>query len=386
MKLGIVGGGDSGLFLASYLKRKYKNIDITIFDRNKSLGRKILASGNGKCNFSNYKAMPSDYNNEDFIKNLYSIVKKEDLINYFSSLGLMFYFDDEGRMYPLSNSSQTILNMFLLELKDTKIYCDYTVKEVFVKNNKYFIDNQEFDYIVLASGSNASIDQSKVASTYSYLSKLNLKMTTLRPSLVGYIVNDKDIKLLKGYRSKAYVTMFDNKNNKKFLEFGEVIFKEDGLSGIVIMNSSHYYESGDYLSLNLLRDISKEEFLYKTKKRYEENKDPYYYLGLVLHNTLISYLVKKNIITPEDVYNLLTNFRINIKSTYDFKEAQVCRGGIDLSELNNDFSLKKYNHIFALGELLDIDGVCGGYNLMFAFMSSLCASKKIGEIYENKNN
>lgn len=385
MKLGIIGGGASGLFVASWLKRNVNNIDITIFDRNKSLGRKILASGNGKCNFSNYKAHPLDYNHPDFIEKLYKNVSKDELINYFSSLGLMFYFDNEGRMYPLSNSSQTILNMFVQDLKDTVVKVEYIVKEVSVKNNKYYIDNEEFDYILFASGSNASIDQSKISSTYSYFKKLNLSLTPLRPTLVGYKVYNKDISILKGYRCKAVVKLNDSKKNK-FVEEGEIIFKEDGLSGIVVMNSSHYYSEGDYLVLNILPNISKEEFVYKLNERYKQNNDPNYYLSLVLHQSIINYLIKKHILNPLDIYMELTNFKLSIKSTYDMKDAQVCRGGIDLSEINDDFSLKKYPHIFATGEVLDIDGVCGGYNLMFAFMSALRCARSLKNIYENKNN
>ncbi len=386
MKLGIIGGGASGLIIASYLKRKNINIDITIFDRNKSLGRKILASGNGKCNFANFKALPSDYNNPDFIKKLFDKIKKEDLINYLSSLGLMFYFDSEGRMYPTSNSSETIVSLFTNDLKDTKVLLNYTVKSVTYKNKKYYIDNEEFDYVVLASGSNSSVDLSKVDSTYSYLKDLDIKLSRLLPSLVGYKLIDKDIAILKGYRSKSNVKLFDESNNLKFIENGEVIFKEDGISGIVILNSSHYYNDSDYLILDLLYNVDKNELRYKIDSRKTYYKDPSIYLNTLFHPTLIKYLIKKNIVESNQIIDFLSNFKLDIKSTYDFKESQVTRGGILICELNNNLSLKKYPNIFACGELLDINGVCGGYNLMFAFISGLFIAKRIEEIYENKNN
>lgn len=386
MKLGIIGGGASALILASYLKRKNLNIDITIFERNKSLGRKVLASGNGKCNFSNFKALPSDYNNPLFIEKLFNKIKKEDLINYLSSLGLMFYFDNEGRMYPTTNSSETILNLFLDDLKNNKVLLNYTVKCLKFKNNKYYIDNNEFDYVVLASGSNSSIDASKVNSTYTYLNNLDIKFSDLKPSLVGYVLKDKDISIIKGYRTKTIVELFDKDDNLKFHENGEVIFKEDGISGIVVMNSSHYYENNDYVVLNLLPNIDLNELKFKIDNRQKMYKDPSIYLNTLFHSSVIKYLIKKNIITSDKIIEYLTNFKLEINSTYGFKDSQVTRGGIETSELNEDFSLKKYNNLYVCGELIDINGLCGGYNLMFAFMSGLLVAKRIEEIYETQNN
>ncbi len=385
MKIAVIGGGASGLFLSSYLMRKYKNINITIFDKNKSLGRKLLATGNGKCNFSNFKALPSDYNNEEFINKLFNKCSKEELINYFSSLGLMFYFDEEGRMYPISNSSQTILNLFLLDLKGANVKLETTVNNIYQKNNKVYVNDLEFDYAVMSSGSNASIDIKKCDSTYNYFKNLNLKFVKLRPSLVGFKSFDKDINILKGYRSKGVVSLIRN-NKIIFNEFGEIIFKEDGISGIVIMNASHYYEDGDELRINLLPNIDLNELFYKIENRKKENTNPNYYLEPIFHNQIISYLVKKNILDTKDIIGLLSNFNPLIRSTYDIKDSQVLKGGIDVSEIDDDFRLKKYNLIFATGEVLDINGLCGGYNLMFAFMSALVCAKKIGEIYENKNN
>ncbi len=386
MDLAIIGGGASALILASYLKRKNLNINITIFERNKSLGRKLLASGNGKCNFANFKALPSDYNNESFMEKFFKLIKKEDLINYLSSLGLMFYFDSEGRMYPTSNSSESILNLFSCDLGNTKVICDYAVKKIEYKNNHPYIDNKIFDLAVIASGSNSSIDISKINTTYSYLTPLNIKFTSLMPSLVGYKVKDKNINLLKGYRTKCNVLLFDKKNHIKFEERGEIIFKEDGLSGIVIMNSSHYYEKNDYILLNMIDKNSIDELKYKINERKKLYKDPYDYLGPIIHKNVISYLVKKNWLETDKIIEFLSCFKLEIESTYSFAYSQVTRGGIDLCEMNDDLSLKRYPNIFACGEVLDINGLCGGYNLMFAFMSGLLVSKRIEEIYENKNN
>ncbi len=385
MKIGIVGGGASALFLANYLSRLNLNIDITIFERNKSLARKVLASGNGKCNFSNFKAIKEDYNNPLFMDNLFKICPKDELINYFSSLGLMFYFDNEGRMYPLSNSSQTIVDLLESDLKRTTINLNYTVKKVEVKDAKPYIDSNKFDIVVLASGSNASIDLSKIDSTYNYLKPLNLKMVPVSPSLVGFKSSLKDINILKGFRSKGIVSMYRGPK-LIFKEFGEVIFKEDGISGIVVMNASHYYKIGDKIILNLLPNIELNEFIYKANLRKKINPSIDYFLSGLIHPTLIQYFKKENITDIEKIVEILTNFDVKVISTYSMKEAQVSKGGIDLEEIDDNFKLKKYNSIYALGELLDINGLCGGYNLMFAFSSALVLGKEIKRIYEDKNN
>ncbi len=141
MDIAIVGGGATGLMVANYLSRYKSKINITIYERNKGFGRKILASGNGKCNFMNYKALPSDYNNPDFIKQLFSIVSKEECLNYFNDLGLLFKFDSEGRMYPMTESSDTVLKILMSDFKAITYRLETVVNKVEVKDNKVIIND-----------------------------------------------------------------------------------------------------------------------------------------------------------------------------------------------------------------------------------------------------
>ena len=375
MRVGIIGAGASGLFLASYLSR-YSDYDITIFERNKKIGSKIKASGNGKCNFSNYKALPSDYNNESFIEELFRNTKKEELFNYLSEIGFMFKFDEEGRMYPITNSSESFLNLLTAEFKNVKILLDSPVSKIDKKNSKYIVNGLEFDKVVLATGSNASIAKDKWNFTYDYLRSLDLKMVDTKPSLVGFKVKE-NVKDLSGFRSKASVSLFEN-DKLIFKEFGEVIFKDDGISGIVVMNASHYYNNKkEFLSLNLLPGVEVNELKYKLKKRYDYKQNIEYALTGLLHPSLIKYFIKNRINDIDTIISTLTNFKLNIVDTYSLEFAQVSKGGVDVSEIDSSFRLKKDNNIYILGEMLDINGVCGGYNLMFAFLSALTASKEL---------
>ncbi len=182
MRLAIIGGGASGLMCASFLKRNNSRLDITIYERNKGLGRKILASGNGKCNFMNYKASIYDYNHPEFVSMLFKQTSKDEVLNYFSSLGLLFKFDDEGRMYPQTESSDTILKLLTDDLKNINIKLDSEVFSLEYKNDKVIINhNDSYDYAILASGSSAGILANKAKNIYSYYDSLSLKKEALRP-------------------------------------------------------------------------------------------------------------------------------------------------------------------------------------------------------------
>lgn len=383
-RIAIIGGGASGLLAANYLVRHNVKALITIFERNKGLGRKILASGNGKCNFMNYKALPFDYNNYEFMKLLFEQYPVETILNYFKDLGLMFKFDNEGRMYPVSDSSETILSLLTYDLDKVDIRLNTTVTNLINNGSKYLVNDEEFDYVILASGSNASIDKKKQASTYSYLANLGLKINEPTPGLVGFKVKN-NIKLLAGMRHKALVNLYlKDKLIKR--ELGEVIFKDDGISGICVMDLSRYYQQGlpFTLSLNLLMENN--ELIKAINLRYQKNKDPKYFLAGAFHPKLINYLISNNIIEPKEIAHLMQNFKLEIKSVYDMENAQVALGGVVLDEVNSNLSLKKDKHIYVAGELLDIDGKCGGYNLLFAFLSGYIIAKSIaGEINEVSN-
>ena len=374
MEIAIVGAGASGLFLAQILSRR-SDYKITIFERNKKIGSKLKASGNGKCNFANYKAMPTDYNNKEFISSLFEKVKKEDLLNYLNDLGFLFKFDDEGRMYPITDSSESFLNLLTSDFKNVDIKLETIVNSIEKKNNKYLVNGIPFDKVVLATGSNASIKKEYWASTYSYLDNLNLKMNKCRPSLVGYILKN-NVKLLSGFRSKADVKLYSN-SKLVFSEFGEVIFKDDGISGIVIMNSSHYYDESDsYLVLNLFPNVDRKKFELAINKRLKTSNDLEYVLTGLVHPTLIKYL-KNQKLNIDKIVDYLYEMKLSIKSTYSLEYAQVSKGGVDVSELNPNFSLKKDPNIYLMGEMIDINGVCGGFNLMYAFMSAMVVGKDL---------
>lgn len=340
MNIAIIGCGASALYFAATNKKD----SITIFERNKKIASKLLASGNGKCNLLNINATPNDYNNKRFIEKLFSSVSPKYIYDSFQNMGLLIKTDEEGRCYPVSESSQTVLNILLKNI-NAKIILEHTVKKISKIGDKYKIDSYDklFDKVIFASGSCANIINDKSSLCYGYLE--DIKLTKLKPSLTGFITGRYE--KISGVRSKALVKLLDG-DKLIHSESGEIIFKNDGISGIVVMNMSSYYN----------RYILKDPMLEIDLLEGYNPKD----LEGALNPKLYDY-IKSNNINPHKMI-------LKIKDTYSYETAQVISGGVDLEEINDDFSYKKDKNIFFMGELLDIDGICGGYNLLFAFASA----------------
>lgn len=357
MKVGIIGGGACGLVLANILEKNH--VEYEIFERSEC-GKKILASGNGRANIGNTHILPSDYNHPW----AYELVKLyyPTLLQFFDDIHLTIKEDSEGRLYPYSESSLTVLSC-LLERK-LKITENFPVSSISKLNHKYYINEVRgpFDYLVLASGSFASFTLKKQQGFHDYLQSLNLRINSLQPSLVGFKLKT-NVNRLNGVRMKCKAGLYQ-KNMLIHEEEGEVLFKSDGISGICILNLSAYYAR-----LNSKEDVKIcLDFLPHLDKHIHNLTD---LLGLVPQK-LYDYLKNEPI---SEIDKALRRFELEIFHPYDFEFSQVVSGGIDLSQIQENCSLKTDPHIFCGGELLDVDGLCGGYNLMFAF----CCGLKIGE-------
>lgn len=357
LKVAIIGGGACGLTLANILEKHH--ISYEIFERS-MIGRKILASGNGKANIGNTSLSLDKYNHPFG----YQLVKKyhQDLFDFFKEIGLYTKVDAEGRIYPYSESSLSVLEC--LTKRPLHIIENFPITSIHKLNGKYYLNEVRgpFDYVVINTGSIASFIPKKQQGFYDFLTNLDLKMNSNTPSLVGFKL-DCDFKKLNGVRMKCKVSLVKDQEVIYFEE-GEVILKLDGISGICVMNLSSRYarlknKNGCSICLDLLPDM---------EIQITNHED---LIGL-LHPKLVEHFRSYSI---EEVNRLLHKFSFPIKGVYDFEFAQVVSGGISIDEITEHMNLKKDSHIYIGGELLDIDGMCGGYNLMFAF----CSALKIGE-------
>lgn len=349
MKIAIIGGGACGLLLASLLD--IKGLSYTVFNQGK-VGNKILASGNGRCNIANLHYESSNYHNNPLADKIVS-ENQEELFYLFRRLGIYTKADGEGRLYPVSESSQSVLNVLLKHIH-TPIISD-TITKVERKSQGYYLNEVygPYDRLVFACGSTAGYKNGSRPSV-PLLSFLKLKTIPFTPSLVGFKTNLK-LHSVAGARCKCMASLYQG-NRLIHQEFGEVIFKDNGISGICIMNLSSYYAHlRGTADCRICLDCC-----------HGQSYDDY---TTVLQPKLLNYILQNGV----DVHA----FCIPVTGVYDLEFAQVCRGGIDLSELTDGLRLKKDRNIFAGGEMVDVDGVCGGYNLMFAFCCGMVIFKEL---------
>lgn len=366
-KVVIVGGGASGIFAAIMIKKIDNSIDVTIVEQNDRIGKKILQTGNGKCNLSNKNMDASFYNNKEFIKKCLDKFSLKDEENFYNDLGLLTRCDDEGRIYPHTESATTVLNTLINEIKrlNVKVITSFNVNKIDTKNGFtiYSDDSKiECDYLIIATG---SIAQAKT-NGYNLLEKLGHKKTALKSSLVP-LKTERNLASFSGIKVKCIgKILLDNKVIHE--EKGEILFKEKGLSGILALNLSRFYQEGAVVKLDLIPEMDSFSL-----KAYLENSLKKYNLEESLKGILpkmIALDILKETKDLEKIVNRIKNMSFKINGLYDFNYAQVVRGGISTDEVDEYFASKIVKNLYIIGEVLDIDGMCGGYNLHFALMSA----------------
>lgn len=380
MKVAVIGGGASGLFAAGILNEN--GVNVTIFEKNNKLGKKILASGNGKCNFSNVSDLNDKYNSV-FANNVIKQFGVEDTLKEFSKMGLIYKKDSQGRCYPVSETASSVLDCLKGKLSGVNIRLETTVEKIEVENDKVVIfsegNKEVFDYIICSSGSSASNLGSEVA--YSYLNNISVELINNKASLTPIIVRE-NVKELSGVRVKCLIKLLNDNNKLIYEEDGEILFKDNGLSGIAIFNASSYINRDKnkkyVISLDLSNGIEDE----KLEKYFAKKKKENVFKGF-LNDKIGAYLMKyidvykMDSLAAKKIVKMIKDWKFSVVDLYPLKDAQVCSGGVSVDEINENLSLKKIPSIYVCGELLDIDGVCGGYNLQFAWSSGAVVAKDI---------
>lgn len=364
--IAVIGAGASGLFLAHQLVEQ-QELQVYVFEKNKNIGTKLRASGGGKANIFNEHIQPEDYNDPDSVRPLLQQVTPTTLRNAFEQMGLALIVDEEGRVYPCTEFSQTVVDI-LWNPENPNLHpeLEYEVKHIFSQDGEWHINDYPvtFDHVVIATGTPANLIEKNRKGYNTFLTDFNLQTQPFQPSLVGFKIKDYP-KMLSGCRTKVIASLYQGQN-LIHKESGEVTFKDDGISGIVILNLSAYYnrlanKDNCHLELNLLPSNPELDIKHHLQQ--------FHSLKGILHPKLNLLYEQK----PFDV----KKFKMEIADTYEMEYAQVCHGGIDMSEVNADFSLKKNPDVFVTGEVLNIDGICGGYNLFFAFASAMVVAQHL---------
>ena len=368
MKTLVIGGGMAGL---TYAIVALKNgIDVTIAERNSRVGKKIAMTGNGKCNIGNANVSCNCFNDSAVVKQILQQIDVCEYTQFLNSCGIFTHTDDMGRMYPLSDSASNVVDCLRHQFAKHggKLLADTNVQNVTIKGNKYLLDGISYDKVVLACGSGSQCQMPNLP----LVDKSWLTPTA--PSLVPVRVSQMD-GVLNGIRAKAIVTLLADGQNIG-CESGEVLFKDYGLSGICIFNLSaliarnnvkgkkhNYTFSIDLvptMSLNQLAEIL-------CAREASGEKDKLFY-G-ILHNKLAESIAKRGKSAYQQA-QIAKNFTFSLEKLLDYTMSQVTAGGIDEKYLNLQ-NLTLPNGAIALGEMLNVDGICGGNNLYFASASAL---------------
>ncbi len=393
--IAIVGAGASGLAAAISAKRKNSELSVVLIEALPRVGKKILATGNGRCNLTNLNASVECYNTSA-VSNILKNYTPEKIIRFFSSLGLECVSDGEGRVYPMSNSAASVLDCLRLEAERLGIETVTDTKIIGVeKTDGAFILNSTLKCkkLILATGGKASPSQGSDGSGYPILRALGHSVTELYPGLVQLTVKE-NVKALKGVRVKASAELQAPDGKKIDSSSGEILFTDYGLSGIAIMDISRSVKRSELkCTLNIAPELSKEsvvDFILRSKKRNPAISPEAALCGIV-PKKLGEFIVKASGIRAESLARLkysqieliaekLKALSFTVTGTNGFQNAQITVGGADLKEFDmNTLQSLKIKGLYCTGELLDVDSVCGGFNLQWAWASGIAAGNSAAE-------
>ena len=375
MKVIIIGGGASGVMHALYLQKLDKDIKILILEKNERILKKLMKTGNGRCNISNFDMDPKYYNNYNFIKRLYDKLPGDEIIKVFKEMGLLLKSDHSTRLYPYSESAKTVIDNFRYGLDKANIEVECEQEVIKITKDKDFIvktKTKEYtsDYLVVSSGSIAQ----EVTSGYDMLKQLGHEITRLEPGLVALKV-EENIKCLQGIRVKCRASVINNER-VEYIEDGELLFKDKGISGVLVLNLSRFVKEGSKIRIDLFSDYPDiEEYI----RMFLNEKSILDILLSLLPKALALYIVKICNNNIDSIIHMIHNLEFKIVGNYGFNQGQIVQGGVDINYIEDDFSSKVIPGLYIIGEILDIDGASGGYNLHFAWASGIVSAMAIFE-------
>lgn len=379
----VVGGGASGF--AAAIEAARSGADVIIAERNNRVLKKILLTGNGRCNITNRVLTPEKYfGDRDFASRVISKTGLSETLDFFESIGVMCIEENDGKMYPRSFQAATVSDLLREEASrlGITVLTDFYVGNI--KKNSHFVLNDgeiRAKKVILACGGKACPQCGTDGTSYTLARALGHGKTNLHPSLVQ-LKTENPMKALKGVKQNCALSLIsDGKKIRR--EYGEVLFTEYGISGPPVFNisgqASYLLENRKeaFVSLDLAEDIEYPYLLELVEKRLcrfphfsDENK-----LNGLLHKK-IGFEIIKRAKTPGEMSSLIKDLRLKVTGTLGFKNAQVTAGGIKTSEVNPETMESKITKgLYITGEMLNVHGDCGGFNLQFAWSSGIIAGR-----------
>ena len=401
MIVAIIGGGASGMAAALAAAENEKN-QVILLERQARVGRKLQATGNGRCNLSNIHAADRGYHGQspEFVNNAISAFSPADTLQWFTSLGLFTVTEESGKVYPYSDQANSVVDVLRLALvkENIMLKTGYEVTKIQKTADGFQITNGEepitCDKLIVACGGLAGSKLGGTMSGYKLLAKLGHRSTKLRPSLVQIKSSWPELPSLKGVRANCYVEILHN-GEIYAKSTGELQLTEHGISGPVVFEISRDVcaASGRWTAkLDFLPDVTGEILSTELQRRRSTNLPMEELLTGILHNRLGRVLTKAAGIKGKQFVSQISNWEVGEVVAYvksleielteplGMDSAQVTAGGVLTDGFEpNTMESKLVPGLFACGEVLDIDGDCGGYNLQWAWSSGRCAGLHAGK-------
>ncbi len=400
MVIGIIGGGASGM-AAALAAAENPEVQVLLFERQARVGRKLQATGNGRCNLTNLQAARQGYHGDDpaFSEKALTGFGPEETLAWFRKLGLLTVAEPSGRVYPYSDQANSVVDVlrFALDKPNIRVVTGCEVSKVRKMGAGFSLTagGQSFDCdrVIVACGGLAGTKLGGTMSGYKLLAKLGHHSTRLRPALVQLKSDWGALASLKGVRANCHAQIL-HEGNAVAESTGEVQFTEYGLSGPVIFEISRdvcQTEGRWVCRLDLLPQISQEELLAELENRKSTELPVDDLLTGILHNRLGRVLTRAAGIRSGYVRELdegqlqavcaaVKAFEVRLTEPMGMDSAQVTAGGMLTSEFDADtMESRLVPGLYACGEVLDVDGDCGGYNLQWAWSSGRLAGLHAGK-------
>jgi len=371
-KIVIVGGGPAGIMAAIRASQLTNNV--TLIEKNDILGKKLLLTGNGRCNFTNSNGLElflKGYGkNGKFLKDAFKLFFNKELIEFFESRGLKTITENDKRVFPHTNKALSVCKILEKELvkNNVKIFLNKQLKDILVENNKikaivlYDHSKINVDSLILATGGLSYSSTGSNGEGIKIVEKLGHDIVSLRPGLVPLVTDKKSPSSLDGLSLKDVCVNFETKDKKIKTSIGDLIFTKNGISGPIILSISG--QIIDLMNNNI--KISTSIDLLEIDPFHKANQ-----LKVRQRNKIVSFL---------------KSMKLDILGFESYEKAMITRGGISLKDIDpRIMSSKKIKGLFFAGEMIDINGDSGGYNLQAAFSTGFLAGNSAVRYKKNNN-
>ncbi|CCQ92673.1 conserved hypothetical protein [[Clostridium] ultunense Esp] len=405
MRVGVIGGGPAGIIAAGFAGSR--GIDVTLIEKNNRLGKKLFITGKGRCNITNASPIDDFFDNiitnSQFLYSGFYSFTNEDIIKLLESYGLKVKIERGNRVFPVSDKSSDViktLEKFLLA-NNVKVLLNKTVKDIENIGDKFIVkfkdeNIEKFDKIIIATGGKSYPATGSTGDGYDFAKKFGHKIKTLRPSLVPMELEEDWVKDIQGLSLKNVKLISTVANNEVHEEFGEMIFTHYGISGPIVLSMSNVINKHSDKEIRLFIDLkpalSKEKLDKRVLRDFQKFSNrqikngldellPQKLIPLIIDIASINGTKAIHQITKEErlkIVETIKNLPLTFKDFRPIKEAIVTSGGVSTNEIDpSTMESKIVPGLFFGGEIIDVDGLTGGYNLQIAYSTGYLAGMNV---------